>query len=441
MNWIKTIKNNPKKSAFGAVCLGYFGRWLNDLHENHLYRHAICQSIKHEGLKPMHCLGKPKELTIFCNPAASDGKAAKLFSKNAKPVLHLSGCNANIVKLDYEGQAKALVGVLEETDMIVCAGGDGTVNEVITGLLRRPDAEKLLNIPIAVIPLGRSNTICKLLSEGSKSDTQAQWITEMTANLFSGKTVMVDVMKVQSEDGKDAYALTDFRWGSYRDAQAKQNKYWYWGGLKKYVTYVFRALRSITRTPNQLDLEYNGPLQVAEEGAQNKVQLGPLKASPPSISLQKIVSAVLPIPSMFKGSAKEEPIVLGTNEEDETAAEEEISIDKFDNVEGFVETVEFMTSANTHKLGEKRTSLSMKVTAEEKDFEFVKYVTEGPQSVVDGRHRPVSPVIEKECSKVKVIPQNKPDSYFSIDNEDFEAFPCTVELLPNKLKMVYLQAV
>lgn len=40
---------------------------------------------------------------------------------------------------DYEGQAKKLMELMEQTDMLIVAGGDGTLQEVVTGLLRRPD--------------------------------------------------------------------------------------------------------------------------------------------------------------------------------------------------------------------------------------------------------------------------------------------------------------
>lgn len=93
-------------------------------------------------------------------------KANNLFEKNAAPILHLSGVEITIVKVcspthaqinthiclcnniidffptlqtDYEGQAKKLMEVMEQTDMLIVAGGDGTLQEVITGLLRRPD--------------------------------------------------------------------------------------------------------------------------------------------------------------------------------------------------------------------------------------------------------------------------------------------------------------
>lgn len=43
------------------------------------------------------------------------------------------------LQTDYEGQAKKLMEFMEKTDMLIVAGGDGTLQEVITGLLRRPD--------------------------------------------------------------------------------------------------------------------------------------------------------------------------------------------------------------------------------------------------------------------------------------------------------------
>lgn len=44
-----------------------------------------------------------------------------------------------LLQTDYEGQAKKLMELMEHTDMLIVAGGDGTLQEVITGLLRRPD--------------------------------------------------------------------------------------------------------------------------------------------------------------------------------------------------------------------------------------------------------------------------------------------------------------
>lgn len=47
--------------------------------------------------------------------------------------------NTPLLQTDYEGQAKKLMEFMEQTDMLIVAGGDGTLQEVVTGLLRRPD--------------------------------------------------------------------------------------------------------------------------------------------------------------------------------------------------------------------------------------------------------------------------------------------------------------
>lgn len=44
--------------------------------------------------------------------------------------------------------------------------------------------------------------------------------------------------------GKPVYCLGVIQWGAYRDAYAKRDKYWYWGMLRSYVTYIFMGLKS-----------------------------------------------------------------------------------------------------------------------------------------------------------------------------------------------------
>jgi hypothetical protein len=48
----------------------------------------------------------------------------------------------------------------------------------------------------------------------------------------------------QELPGKAVYCLGGIQWGAYRDAHAKRDKYWYWGMLRSYITYVFTGLKS-----------------------------------------------------------------------------------------------------------------------------------------------------------------------------------------------------
>ena len=44
----------------------------------------------------------------------------------------------------------------DEVDLIVCSGGDGTLDEVVTGIM-----EKKSDVPIGYIPAGSTNEFCQ----------------------------------------------------------------------------------------------------------------------------------------------------------------------------------------------------------------------------------------------------------------------------------------
>lgn len=58
-------------------------------------------------------------------------------------------------------------------------------------------------------------------------------------------TKPLDVMRIeildQETSHKPIFALAGLRWGAFRDADSKQEKYWYFGSLRNYVTYIFNG--------------------------------------------------------------------------------------------------------------------------------------------------------------------------------------------------------
>jgi len=64
-----------------------------------------------------------------------------LLEKHVLPLLHLAGIEIHVVRTEHEGQAKEYMGVFDKNivDAIVVAGGDGTLSQIVTGLLRRGD--------------------------------------------------------------------------------------------------------------------------------------------------------------------------------------------------------------------------------------------------------------------------------------------------------------
>ncbi|PWA33044.1 hypothetical protein CCH79_00013022 [Gambusia affinis] len=232
----RALRNHWKKSTLAVCVLSYGGYWLYGCHlcvtSDSVVRREACQLAREFGRQQIAPQERLKKATVILNPAASNGKANNLFEKNAAPILHLAGVEITVVKVsfpalisslymlvspdtDYEGQAKKLMELMEQTDMLIVAGGDGTLQEVITGLLRRPDQEAFSSTPIGFIPLGSHNSLSPSLH--FLSDNKVKDITAATLSILKGETVPVDVLQIKGEKEQPVFALIGLRWGAFRD--------------------------------------------------------------------------------------------------------------------------------------------------------------------------------------------------------------------------------
>uniref|UniRef100_A0A3Q3F2R2 Acylglycerol kinase, mitochondrial n=1 Tax=Labrus bergylta TaxID=56723 RepID=A0A3Q3F2R2_9LABR len=236
----RTLRNHWKKSTFAVCVLSYGGHWLHLQTLLLLFTcyHCLFQEFGRQQIEPHARLRKA---TVVLNPAACSGKANNLFEKNAAPILHLAGVEITIVKTDYEGQAKKLMEFMEQTDMLIVAGGDGTLQEVVTGLLRRPDQDTFSCTPIGFIPLGAHNSLSPSLH--LLSDNKVKDITSATLSILRGETVPLDVLQIQGEKEQPVFALMGLRWGAFRDVAATISKYWYLGPLKTNAAHWLSSLR------------------------------------------------------------------------------------------------------------------------------------------------------------------------------------------------------
>uniref|UniRef100_A0A9L0SCH2 Acylglycerol kinase, mitochondrial n=1 Tax=Equus caballus TaxID=9796 RepID=A0A9L0SCH2_HORSE len=193
--FFKTLRNHWKKTTAGICLLTWGGHWLYGKHCDNLLRRAACEEAQVFGSQLIPPNAQVKKATVFLNPAACKGKARTLFEKNAAPILHLSGMDVTVVKTDYEGQAKKLLELMENTDVIIVAGGDGTLQEVITGVLRRADEATFSKIPIGFIPLGQTSSLSHTLF--AESGNKVQHITDATLAIVKGETVPLDVLQIK----------------------------------------------------------------------------------------------------------------------------------------------------------------------------------------------------------------------------------------------------
>lgn len=178
-----------------------------------------------------------RRLLIIHNPAA--GRRRDLYLRALRRLEHL-GCRIEGRATTARGDAAAIAGAARDCDVVVAAGGDGTIAEVINGLAAGGFA-----LPLAVLPLGTANVLAAEINLPGDPDGLARLIAAgvarpvslgrvrdqegRTTNFASMASVGFDAAVVADVDrrlkrllGKGAYGvaclrqLAAYRWSRYQ---------------------------------------------------------------------------------------------------------------------------------------------------------------------------------------------------------------------------------
>ncbi len=128
------------------------------------------------------------KIKVILNPFANRwGAQAQIEAVRA--MLSAAGCTCELVVTEGPGEAIELAeaAVREGYDAVVAAGGDGTINEVINGILRATPVGPTL--PFGIIPLGSANDFNKIVGLPGTA-------VEAISVIEAGNTRQIDVGKV-----------------------------------------------------------------------------------------------------------------------------------------------------------------------------------------------------------------------------------------------------
>ena len=166
--------------------------------------------------------GQPKKkLLIISNPTAGRRSGGKL--NQVVNILKKNHLSLEIKETKYPGHAKLIAreNATEDFDMIIAAGGDGTINEVLNGLYPH-------QIPFGLIPLGTVNVLAKEINLKTNAKniadcllrgrTRPCWLGQVNGQYFS---LMVSAgpdalsvahvnLKMKKIIGQSAYILSFF---------------------------------------------------------------------------------------------------------------------------------------------------------------------------------------------------------------------------------------
>ena len=100
-----------------------------------------------------------KSLLLIINPVAGRGTYKNGLGE-ALHVLHSAGYAPTVRFTTRAGEAVELAAASAGYDMLCCMGGDGTLSDVIEGLMRLPEDGRP---PIGYFPLGTANDVASTL--------------------------------------------------------------------------------------------------------------------------------------------------------------------------------------------------------------------------------------------------------------------------------------
>jgi len=134
---------------------------------------------------------------MIANSASKSASAQNVW-KDCKKTLEEAGLEVEVKLTEKPAHAIELVqeGAAEGYRKVIAVGGDGTVHEVMTGLLRYADAHKasLADWTLAVIPAGTGN-------DWIRSTGLSQDIEEAVQAIIKGNTGKEDVVRITLPQG------------------------------------------------------------------------------------------------------------------------------------------------------------------------------------------------------------------------------------------------
>ena len=136
-----------------------------------------------------------KPILVIYNPIAGRGRVLEYWYRVAKE-LHQAGVVFEAAATKAPSDAARLAeAATNNYSAIVGVGGDGTIHEIVNGLMRASNEGE--TIPLGVIPLGNGDDFAKIIPPETKIGAkQFDWC-EAVKKIAGGNTRLFDVGKIQ----------------------------------------------------------------------------------------------------------------------------------------------------------------------------------------------------------------------------------------------------
>ena len=163
-----------------------------------------------------------KKLYLTVNPFGGHKKGPKIL-KEVIPLFDENNIQLNVIETEYAGHNKKIAMEVDMNgyDGFCCIGGDGTMSEVINGVMNRKDLNRF---PLGLITGGTGNSFMH--------DINCLDPIEATKRIIDGKRRKIDIFSCKTPD-KLFYGFNILGWGIPTDANLLADKM-RWIGSQRY---------------------------------------------------------------------------------------------------------------------------------------------------------------------------------------------------------------
>lgn len=187
-----------------------------------------------------------KECVIIYNPQSGHLKKQDVLD-NLFNTLEKNNYNTVLIRTERKGHAIEIMESLPYKDLVICAGGDGTLNETVTGNDRRKD-----KLTLAHLPFGTCNDV------GTMYGYTKNYLKDVDL-LLNGVVKTIDTCKINSQPFIYVACFGEFVEVSYATPRDLKVKY----GRLAYIIYCFSKITQNIRT-YKLKYSINGSMCAGE---------------------------------------------------------------------------------------------------------------------------------------------------------------------------------
>ena len=177
---------------------------------------------------------------IITNPISGKKKSINILNEQVIPFLKTKKINFESFITEYSSHAKEKINSynLNEIDRIIVLGGDGTMHEVINGMLSRPDSR---NLPIGLLPTGSGNSLIHDLNQLN--------IKETLYTILNDDIQKIDLIKINTPN-EQIFSINMIGWGMVNDIGHQAENMRWMGPMRYNISSIMQIFKYLPRRAN-----------------------------------------------------------------------------------------------------------------------------------------------------------------------------------------------